>query len=218
MIHFQFNWKEKAPKILLLGAHADDIEIGCGGTIYNLVSKYNNAEIYWVVFSGNEIRHKEAINSANSYIGNTLKKKIILTDFKENNFPYQGEKIKKYLSNITTKFEPDLIFTPYHKDLHQDHRTISELTLNAFRNHMILEYEIPKYDGDIGNPQLFCTLSQKALDFKVMSLFKYFESQSNKSWFTEDTFRAISRIRGIESKSNSGFAEAFYCRKIVWNI
>ena len=216
MIDICFNWKNKAPKILLLGAHADDIEIGCLGTIHNLCSKYRNAEIYWVVFSANKIRREEAINSANSVVDKILKKKIIIKDFMENNFPYHGEKIKKYFDEIKIKFDPDIIFTPYHKDLHQDHRIISELTLNTFRNHMILEFEIPKYDGDMGKPQLFYPLNQETLNFKVLSLFKHFKSQANKPWFTEETFKAIARIRGIESKTD--FAEAFYCRKIVWSI
>ena len=218
MINFDFNWNVQGPKVLFLGAHPDDIEIGCGGTIIDLLKHYNNAEIYWVVFSGNEIRKKEAIKSANAFLKDIEKKTVIQKSFKENHFPYNGEKIRQVFSTVKSKFNPDVIFTHYRNDFHQDHRIISELTLNTFRDNIILEYEIPKYDGDLSKPQIFSPINKNILKSKVSLIIKYFQSQNDKFWFTEETFKSIARIRGIESKSKSGYAEAFYCRKIIWDF
>ena len=215
MVDLQINWSEKHPKILCLGAHADDIEIGCGGAILNLLANNIKSEICWVVFSANEERRQEALESAHLFLKNSTKKNIIIRDFRENYFPYNGGEIKEYFNELRGHFNPDLIFTHYRNDLHQDHRLIYDLTLNAYRDHLILEYEIPKYDGDLGSPHVFVPLDERVLDFKIKSLLKYFQSQKDKPWFSKDTFRALPRLRGIESKSQSGYAEAFFCRKMV---
>lgn len=209
-----FNWPNKHPKILCLGAHSDDIEIGCGGTLLNLFSQNTNSEIQWIVFSANKERREEAIGSANNFLTPTKKKNIMIHDFKENYFPYYASKIKKSFDDLGKMFNPDLIFTHYRSDLHQDHKTIYDLTLNTFRNHLILEYEIPKYDGDLGSPNIFSCIDKKILDTKIRYLNDNFQSQKNKPWFSDETFRALPRIRGIESRSKSGYAEAFYCRKM----
>jgi len=215
MLDLQINWGGMHPKILCLGAHADDIEIGCGGTLLNMLSTNIKPEICWVVFSANEKRKEEALESANYFLSNSAKKHVFIRDFKENFFPYNGGLIKEYFNELKGFFNPDIIFTHYRRDLHQDHRLIYDLTLNAYRDHLIFEYEIPKYDGDLGSPHVFVPLDERGLDDKIKSLFKYFQSQKVKPWFSEDTFLALPRLRGIESNSPSGYAEAFFCRKMI---
>ncbi len=214
MLDLKFNWPNKSPKILLLGAHSDDIEIGCGGTILNLCSQNIEPEIYWIVFSANKKRKEEALSSANNFLISIKKKNIVVHDFKENYFPYNASKIKESFDDLGKFFNPDLIFTHYKSDLHQDHKLIYDFTLNTFRNHLILEYEIPKYDGDLGSPHLFFSLEKIILDTKIKHINKNFQTQKNKPWFSEETFRALPRLRGIESRSPSGYAEAFHCRKM----
>ena len=214
MLDLHFNWPSNSPKILFLGAHSDDIEIGCGGTILNICSENKNLEIQWVIFSANKERKKEAISSANNFLSSIGNKNIIVYDFKENYFPYNASKIKKSFEELGKSFNPDLIFTHYRLDLHQDHKTIYDLTLNTFRNHLILEYEIPKYDGDLGSPNTFFSINKRILDTKIRYINENFHSQKNKPWFSDETFRALSRLRGIESLSKSGYAEGFYCRKM----
>lgn len=205
---------DRNPKLLLLGAHCDDIEIGCGGTLIQLMEKNPGIEVNWVVFSSNEIREKEARNSAEEYLSGIKRKSIQILDYKNGFFPHEMHKIKHYFEDLKKQIEPGVIFTHYRKDLHQDHRTINELTWNTFRSHFILEYEIMKYDGDLGVPNIFCSLTKDTKDIKIEKLTKHFGSQSDKQWFTESTFEALMRIRGIECNSKSGFAEAFYGRKI----
>ena len=218
MIDLRFNWPNDTPQILFLGAHSDDIELGCGGTILNICSENKKSEIKWVVFSANKERKEEAINSANKFLSSVENKKIIVYDFKENYFPYNASKIKECFDNLGKILNPDLIFTHYKSDLHQDHRTIFDLTLNTFRNHLILQYEIPKYDGDLGSPNIFCPIDKKVLNTKIKYLNETFQTQKNKPWFSDDTFRALPSLRGIESRSKSGYAEAFYCQKMNFSI
>lgn len=215
MINLQINYERTPLKVLCLGAHVDDIEIGCGGTLLNICSSHIKPEICWVIFSANKERRKEALESADFFLKNAVKKHIIVRNFQENFLPYNGGQIKKYFEKIKGFFTPDLIFTHYRGDLHQDHRLIYDLTLNVYRDHLILEYEIPKYDGDLGSPHVFVPLDKRILNVKNKALLKYFQSQKAKRWFSEDTFLALPRLRGIESNSPSGYAEAFYCRKMV---
>lgn len=202
-------------QVLCLGAHSDDIEIGCGGTVLKLIEKFPNLNFYWVVFTANGERYEEAVASANSFLKGVNQKTILVKSFRERFFPYVGTEIKEFFDRLSKDVSPDLIFTHYRNDLHQDHRMISELTWNAFRNHLILEYEIPKYDGDLGNPNVFVHLSEEIYRQKVTHLMEHFATQSNKHWFTEETFSAILRLRGIESNAPDKYAEAFYSRKIV---
>lgn len=214
MLKLNFS-KNKKIKILCLGAHSDDIEIGCGATLLKFQEEFFDLDILWVVFSGNEIRGKEALRSANEFLRKTKLKKTSILNFKESYFPFIGDKIKDSFENIKNKFSPDLIFTHYRDDAHQDHRLICELTWNTFRNHLILEYEIPKYDGDLGTPNLFVSIDKKQLEKKIELIFNNFKSQSEKIWFSPSTFRGLLRLRGIESNSKTGYAEGFYCRKII---
>ena len=203
-------------KILCLGAHCDDIEIGCGGTIMKLARTLNDAEIRWVVFSSDDRRGEEALGSAKDFLRGVKKKKIQINRFRNSFFPYHGAEIKEYFEKLKQEFQPDIIFTHYRKDLHQDHRLISELTWNSFRDHLIFEYEIPKYDGDFGSPNFFVHLDEVICRRKIDKLLKYFQSQYDKRWFTRDTFLSILRLRGMESNAPENYAEGFYCRKIIY--
>lgn len=201
--------------ILCLGAHSDDIEIGCGGTLLRLLSEYGNVEVHWVVFGSSGVRNAEAFDSANKFLTMARKKNIIVENFKDGFFPYMGAEIKTYFEKLKQEICPDIIFTHYRHDLHQDHRLISELTWNTFRDHLILEYEIMKYDGDIGNPNFFVHLGYRTSQKKITQILESFKSQSGHRWFSEDAFFALLRLRGIECNAPENYAEGFYCRKIV---
>lgn len=203
-------------RILCLGAHADDIEIGCGGTILRLLETYPDVEVYWVVFSAGARRRTEAISSAKQLVNRAKRSTIVVKRFKDSFFPYAGSEIKGYFEQLKKTFSPDVVITHFRQDLHQDHQLISSLTWNTFRNHLILEYEIPKYDGDIGSPNLFVHLDKSIATKKVEHIFSHFSTQRDKHWFTEDIFFSLMRIRGMEGNAPDRFAEAFYCRKMVW--
>jgi len=216
MFNIRFFGESKKPKILCLGAHADDVEIGCGGTILRLISEVPEVQFYWVVFSSGSERAKEAHQSANFFLRGAGSKVITVQDYRESYFPFFGADIKDFFEKLRKDISPDLVFTHYKNDAHQDHRLLSELTWNTFRNHFILEYEIPKYDGDLGNPNLYVYLDESVVQKKVKFICDVFQSQNEKQWFNEETFRSILRIRGVESNSPSKYAEAFYCRKMFF--
>ena len=202
-------------RILCLGAHSDDIEIGCGGTILSLIQKHRDTNVCWVVFGANEERALEARMSADRILERAGSRTIIVKDFRDSFFPFVGFSIKEYFEQLKKEFSPDLIFTHYRNDLHQDHRLISELTWNTFRDHLILEYEIPKYDGELGSPNVFVHLDEDVIGTKINVILECFKSQVCNHWFSEALFKSILRLRGIECNAPEGFAEAFYCRKIV---
>jgi len=202
-------------RILCLGAHPDDIEIGCGGTTLSLIQKYQDIDVRWVVFGANPERAPEARISADRILGRAGSRTIIVKDFRDGYFPFVGSVIKEYFEQLKKEFSPDLIFTHYRKDLHQDHRLISDLTWNTFRDHLILEYEIPKYDGDLGSPNVFVPLDEPIVRAKTDCIVECFRSQADNHWFSEPVFLSILRLRGIECNAPGGFAEAFYCRKMV---
>ena len=202
--------------ILCLGAHSDDIEIGCGGTILRLLAEHPGTQVNWIVFAGEGLRAEEATKSANGFLADAGHKDVVINQFKDGFFPYVGADIKRFFETLKKKVSPDLIFTHYRQDLHQDHRLISDLTWNTFRNHLILEYEIAKYDGDIGSPNFFVHLDEALCRKKVDCILQSFESQRSKAWFTEDTFYAMLRLRGLESNAPDRYAEGFYCRKMVY--
>jgi len=208
--------KESKINILCLGAHSDDIEIGCGGTILRILQEFDNICVKWIVFSALNDRKTEAVQSAKNFLNNVKKQNVIIKDYKENYFPFIGDKIKDYYDEIKYNFNPDIIFTHYKNDAHQDHKIISDITWNTFRNHMILEYEIPKYDGDFGSPNLFIKLPENVCQKKINYIMNNFKTQKRKNWFTDDTFWALLRLRGMEAKSPSKYAEAFYCKKIIF--
>jgi LmbE family N-acetylglucosaminyl deacetylase len=206
-------------KLVCLGAHADDIEIGCGGTLLQLLSARPNVEVVWVVFSGGPEREREARTSASLFLQQAkAASKVIVMKFRDGYFPYQGTEIKEFFEQLKNDVDPDLIFTHYRDDRHQDHRTISDLTWNTWRRHLILEYEIPKYDGDLGTPNCFVPLAKETCARKIKYICDVFKTESNKAWLTEDTFQAILRLRGVECAAPEKFAEAFYCRKLILGL
>jgi LmbE family N-acetylglucosaminyl deacetylase len=191
------------------------LEIGCGGTILKLTTGEIPLDVTWIVFSANEERRREATESADVFLGRAVKKEVLVNDYRDGFFPYIGGAIKEYFEALKTRMSPDLIFTHYRQDLHQDHRVISELTWNTFRNHFILEYEIPKYDGDMGSPNAFVQLDESTSRRKIETILASFQTQEHRHWFSEDLFLSLLRLRGMECNSPSGYAEAFYCRKMV---
>lgn len=202
-------------RVLCLGAHSDDIEIGAGGTLLKLIEQASDLEICWVVFSAPGLRAEEARLSADDFLSGIKRKQVKIGSFRESYFPSEWPSIKEWFEKIKATFVPDVVFTHYRDDRHQDHRVLSDLAWNTFRDHLIFEYEILKYDGDLGQPNLFVRLSEQLCDRKIELLMKHFKTQSTKHWFTADAFQAMHRVRGIECASPTGRAEAFYCRKIV---
>jgi LmbE family N-acetylglucosaminyl deacetylase len=201
-------------RILCVGAHADDIEIGCGGTLLTVTGAHPRLEVLWAVFSADGARAGEARRSARAYLRRARASRLVLHEFRESFFPSQGEQIKERFETLKA-FRPDLIFTHYREDRHQDHRLLSDLTWNTFRSHAILEYEIPKYDGDLGQPNAFVAIREATLRRKVALLLRHFKTQGGRHWFTPDLFRALPRLRGIECDSPTRFAEAFHARKML---
>lgn len=203
-------------RLLCLGAHSDDIEIGCGGTVLRLLEEKPNVEVFWVVLGATGQRAIEATGSANILLAGAKRRKIIIRGFRDGFFPYIGAEIKDFFEELKREYSPDLILTHYRQDLHQDHRLVSELTWNTFRNHLILEYEIVKYDGDIGAPNYFVHLNDSTSRKKIQHLLECFGSQRDKNWFTEDSFFSILRLRGLESHAPDKYAEGYYCRKVIY--
>ncbi len=201
-------------RVLCLGSHSDDIEIGCGGTMLRLLQAHGPLHVDWVVFSASGPREEEAQRAAALFLEGAGERQIRLASFRDGFFPYQGASVKEYFESLKQDVQPDLIFTHYRHDLHQDHRLINELTWNTFRHHLILEYEIPKYDGDLGAPNVFVPLEEETVRRKVDYLMRSFATQRSKHWFTEDTFLSLLRLRGMEAPGQTHYAEAFYGRKL----
>jgi LmbE family N-acetylglucosaminyl deacetylase len=202
-----------APRLLLLGAHSDDIEIGCGGTVLELAERYPDAVVDWVVFSAAGERADEARASAADFCLK-LDLHVEVCAFPESVFPWHGEELKAHMEVVQRRGRPDVVFTHWQGDAHQDHRTIGELTLNSFRDHLVIEYEVPKFDGDLGRPSLYSALRPDIADRKVELLMEHFPSQRRRRWFEPETFRALMRLRGVECAAESGYAEAFHPRKV----
>jgi LmbE family N-acetylglucosaminyl deacetylase len=202
-------------RILCLGCHSDDIEIGCGGTILQLAAERQDCMFDWVVFSANGERATEAKCAAVQFVDPARLNGPILKTFPDGFMPFVGADLKNVFEGLKRQTSPDIIFTHNRSDAHQDHRLVAELTWNTFRDHLILEYEIPKYDGDLGRPGVFVPLSEKACERKVDLIVNTFRSQSEKRWFERETFLSLMRLRGMECNSPSGYAEAFYGRKLV---
>lgn len=216
MIHLNLNGRTaKALEILCLGCHSDDIEIGCGGTILRLIGERPDSVFHWVVFSATGVREDEARRAVTLFAGPAQLRGPLLKTFPDGFMPSVAAEVKNVFEELKQSLSPDVIFTHNRKDAHQDHRLIAELTWNTFRDHLILEYEIPKYDGDLGQPGLFVPLEAAVCQRKVRYLMDSFQSQRAKRWFQEDTFLSLMRLRGMECNAPSGYAEAFYCRKMV---
>ena len=201
-------------RILCLGAHPDDIEIGCGGTLLRLFAEHPAVRVTWVVFSGTAERRDEAARGADLFLADAGERTVHVESFRDSYFPWDPA-LKDRFHEIAADASPDLIFTHRRDDAHQDHRAVAELTWCAFRDHLVLEYEVPKYEGDLGRPNLFVPLDAATADRKVELLTEAFPSQQARGWFTPDTFRATLRLRGVESNAADGVAEAFHCRKLV---
>jgi LmbE family N-acetylglucosaminyl deacetylase len=207
-----------ALRLLCLGAHCDDIEIGCGGTVLTMARDIANLEVHWVVFSSNPEREQEARLSAQAFLTKAAHKTVVIHRLRDGFFPSIGAEIKEHFEQLKHEVNPDVILTHYRHDLHQDHRIVSELTWNTFRNHLILEYEIPKYDGDFGCPNLFVPLEEEVRQKKIQYILEFFRTQHQKPWFSADLFSAVLRLRGMEANASTHYAEAFYVRKISLNV
>lgn len=216
MISSRFDHGTERPlEILCLGSHSDDIEIGCGGTILRLAREYPGCIFHWVVFNAIGPREREARHAASLFTEKATLNGPMLKTFPDGFMPFVGADLKAVFEELKKSVSPDLIFTHYGKDAHQDHRQVSELTWNTFRDHLILEYEIPKYDGDMGRPNFFVPLEVVHYEKKVEFLLEAFASQRSKRWFQKETFLALMRLRGMECNASSGYAEAFHCRKLI---
>jgi LmbE family N-acetylglucosaminyl deacetylase len=210
-----FDDDRRSLRVLALGAHADDIEIGCGGTILRLAQAYPELHVHWVVLSGSTARADEARASAEAFLDGVPERQIAVHDFRDGYFPYLGGAVKDVFERLKSEVAPDVILTHHRHDLHQDHRHVCELTWNTFRDHLILEYEVPKYDGDLGAPNFFVHLSKTTCERKITIIMEHFATQLDRRWFTDDLFRSLLRLRGMESNAPEGSAEAFYCRKLA---
>ena len=205
-------------ELLVVGAHADDIEIGCGGTILQLAAGGFPLRVTWVVLAASGVREREAAGSAAAFLKDVEQTTVLLKTFRDGFFPWSGAEVKEEFEQLKHQVAPDLVIVPRRDDAHQDHRLVAELTWNTFRDHLVLEYEIPKYDGDLGNPNLYMPLPTAICERKVELLLEQFPSQHDRRWFTPDTFWAMLRLRGVESNAPSGFAEAFHCRKATLTV
>jgi len=205
---------EGVKTVLCLGAHSDDIEIGCGGTLLRLLEQNAGVTVHWVVFSADHARPAEATGSAGRFLAKAADRNIGVDRFRDGFPPFERAKVKAYFEELKRRIEPDLVFTHHGDDLHQDHRLINELTWNTFRDHLILQYEIPKYDGDMGRPNFYVHLDPAQYEEKVRILMDCFESQREKAWFSEELFLGLMRIRGMESNAPSAYAEGFFARKV----
>lgn len=203
--------------VLCLGAHCDDIEIGCGGTLLTLLESNPGTEVTWVVLTSTEERRREATEGARRFAHHGANLDLRVFDLRDGFLPHAGAEVKELFEQLKRDVDPDLILTHYRHDLHQDHRLVNELTWNTFRDHLVLEYEIPKWDGDLGVPNTYIAISEDAARRKIELLEEVYASQRDKNWFTEDLFRSLMRIRGMECNSPSRLAEAFYARKVLFS-
>jgi LmbE family N-acetylglucosaminyl deacetylase len=207
--------RKKRLKVLCMGAHSDDIEIGCGATLLKLAARRPRPEFRWVVWSASGERKREALRGARRFLGAASAEAVRVYAFRDGFFPAQFTAIKEAFESLAREFRPDIVFTHTRDDRHQDHRIVSDLTWNTFRSALILEYEIPKWDGDLGQPNLYVPVSKATADRKARALMSIFGTQRAKNWFSEETFLGLMRLRGIECRAADGQAEAFYARKIT---
>jgi LmbE family N-acetylglucosaminyl deacetylase len=208
-----FDGDAPVRRVLVLGAHSDDIEIGCGATLLGL-QRTHELDVTWVVLGADGVRGDEARASATAFLAGASTRSVESHRFRDGYFPYVGGEIKDVFEDLKARVEPDIIFTHTRNDLHQDHRLVCELTWNTWRDHLVLEYEIPKYDGDLGAPNLFVPVSEELAREKTRLLSSAFESQRGKHWFDDELFLGLMRVRGMEARAPSGYAEAFFSRKL----
>ena len=217
MLHLIPEIRKGQPlRLLCIGAHSDDLEIGCGGTILTWLASMPAVEVTWVVLSAEGIRASEARRSARALLARAAARKVIIANFRDCFLQAQYADVKGYFERLRAEVDRDIVITHWLQDRHQDHRLTAELTWNTWRNHLVLEYEIPKYEGDLATPNVYVPISTSLARRKVSHLNRCFSSQRSKGWFTADTFLALMRLRGLESRSQSGLAEAFHARKLVF--
>ena len=208
---------EPLRRILAVGCHADDIEIGCGGTLLALIREHPGLEVDWIVLAAPGARQDEARTSATAFLEDAGVARIEIHEFRDGFLPYVGGEVKEVFEALKRRVDPQVVFTHTSDDFHQDHRLACELTWNTFRNHLILEYEIPKVDGDLGRPNVFMPLTAELVEKKLELLERHFPSQADKHWFDRETFVGLMRLRGMEAVAPERFAEAFTARKVVLN-
>jgi LmbE family N-acetylglucosaminyl deacetylase len=214
VLQFPLAEAPRLRRVLALGSHSDDIEIGCGATLLALSRTRPDLEVTWVVLGAEGEREREARASAEAFMGAGARTEVVVHGFRDGFFPYIGGEVKDVFEELKSRLDPDLILTHARHDLHQDHRLVCELTWNTWRDHLILEYEIPKYDGDLGTPNVFIPVPEDIAREKVRLVLEAFTSQTAKDWFDEQLFLGLMRVRGMEGRSPSGYAEAFTCRKL----
>jgi LmbE family N-acetylglucosaminyl deacetylase len=207
--------RRKRLQILCIAAHCDDIDIGCGGTMLSVLERNADAQVVWVVMGSTPARERELRASARRFLRRAGKAEVVVHQFRDGFFPAQYAAIKQVFESLKQLPDPDLIFSHHRADLHQDHRVVAELTWNTFRDHLILEYEIPKYEGGLTTPCAYVALTRTQVERKISILGASYATQRGKRWFTEDTFRALMRLRGIESGGESGWAEGFHVSKFL---
>ncbi|HVT09520.1 MAG TPA: PIG-L family deacetylase [Polyangia bacterium] len=202
-------------RILCLGAHCDDIEIGCGGAVLRLLAERPGSTVRWVAFASNPAREIEARAGAAAFLEKAADRQVVIHKFRDGYLPFQGAEVKDAFEAAKADFRPDVVLTHHRHDRHQDHRMVAELTWNTYRDHAILEYEIPKYEGDLGTPNLYLPLTEAVARRKIDLVVRSYPSQAGKRWFRPETFEAVLRLRGIECNAPDGFAEAFHATKLV---
>ena len=203
-------------RVLAIGCHSDDIEIGCGGTLLGLTRSRPDVEVTWVVLGAEGARAAEARTSAEDFLSGAASSEIFVHGFKDAYMPYYGESVKEAFEDLK-QIQPDLVLTHTRDDLHQDHRLACELTWNTFRDHLILEYEVPKWDGDLGRPNLYVPLTEDVVADKLELVLRHFPTQAGKHWYDDETFRGLMRLRGLECAAPSRYAEAFYAPKALFS-
>jgi len=219
MLRLDLARSSSAPlRVLCLGAHSDDIEIGCGGLVLQLLGSHKSVDVDWVVFSAVGAREREARRSAALFLRGARRQRVRISSFRDGFFPHEFAAIKEVFEELKIGRNPDIVLTHYRDDRHQDHRVLSDLAWNTFRDHLVLEYEVPKYDGDLGTPNCFAPLDRRICDRKIRYVQKAFGTQRSKHWFDAETFRGLMRLRGMECRAPQGYAEAFYGRKVVMEI
>jgi LmbE family N-acetylglucosaminyl deacetylase len=202
-------------RLLCIGAHSDDLEIGCGGTVMTWLASMRTIDVTWIVLSAKGARAAEARRSARALLARAVAPKVVVAAFRDGYLPGQYVEVKEFFEDLKKEVHPDVVLTHWLQDRHQDHRLAAELTWNTWRNHLVFEYEIPKYEADLAPPNAYVPVPASIARRKVAHLRRYFSSQQRKDWFVTDNFLGLMRLRGMESRSPSGFAEAFHARKLV---
>lgn len=215
MLPFDFHPTGRPLHVLCLGAHSDDIEIGCAGTLMRWVAERQPLVVTWVVFSADGPRAAEARRSARALLGRRTTLEVVLGGFTDARLPAELDRAKDFVAELASRCSPDVVLTHRLEDRHQDHRSVAELTWQAWRNHVIMEYEIPKYEGDLGQPNLYVPLADAVAERKLRHLARHFQTQRGKDWFRASSFRGLMALRGLECRAPSGMAEAFHLRKAV---